>query len=310
MERGDADRQRGEAGASAAATPGAGMGMTRCREKSLYLHINTLKYMALDKKAFSDFYNKDDLPEWLCPVCSKGRLRLATPTSIRIEETQSSIKGRSDDAWDPFWYDGKFVLRLSCSNKLCKESTYCIGDVIHDIEHDENGHQYFEEFLQPKFFNPALKLFEINKLVPKEITEVLLDAFRLFWSDKESCANKIRLVLELVLDDKNVKIFPSSKSRKHRLSLHNRILEFGKKQPDLSARMLAIKWIGNEGSHSGASLVSSDLIDGMDLLENCLYKLYSGEEERLIRLTKQINKRKGALAKSKKRYTTKGIVTM
>ena len=61
---------------------------------------------------------------------------------------------------------------------------------------------------------------------------------------------------------------------------------------EVAEHLLAIKWIGNSGSHVG-ELSQKDLLDGFELVEYALEKLYSKNEERLNQMTKEINKRKG-----------------
>lgn len=268
--------------------------------------------MAVNRRYFNDFFSKDNIPEWLCPICSHGHLRLPSDKSIRVDETEASKKNSAEDYWDLDKFEGKFIAILKCSNKECSEFTYSTGNVIDSFEPNDEGQTELIRFVEPRFFYPTIKLFELIKDYPDEIKNKLLDAFKLFWVDKESCANKIRVVIELIMNDRSIKKTDTNKKGKRRnLTLHERIVIFGSKFNKLSSKMLAVKWIGNVGSHNNAGLKSSDLIDGFDLLESCLVELYSQEQKRLENLSNRITKSKGPLSKKKRKkkinFSTKGI---
>ncbi len=266
--------------------------------------------MAVNRKHFNEFVEKDNIPEWICPICSFGHIRLATEKSIKETELKKSKKRRDDDEyWSPEEYEGKFTAILTCSNKICAESIYVLGDSFVGQDVDGNGDMGYFNYLRPKLFNPTINLFEILKEYPDDVKNTLQDSFRLFWVDIESCANKIRVIVELIMNERRIVKTQKVKKGKRKLWLNERITKFGEKYTELSANMHAVKWIGNEGSHANASLKSSDLLDGFDLLENCLYRLYSKENERLKKLSDRINKKKGPLSKKKKKFriTTKGI---
>jgi uncharacterized small protein (DUF1192 family) len=54
---------------------------------------------------------------------------------------------------------------------------------------------------------------------------------------------------------------------------------------------MAVKWLGNAGSHA-APLTADDVLDGFEILEHALDKLYSERDERVGALTRAINRRK------------------
>jgi hypothetical protein len=61
---------------------------------------------------------------------------------------------------------------------------------------------------------------------------------------------------------------------------------------------MAIKWIGNKGSHLGG-IEKNDLLDAYELLEYSLNKLYNDPSKRLDKIAKRIIKRKGKPIKKK-----------
>lgn len=58
--------------------------------------------------------------------------------------------------------------------------------------------------------------------------------------------------------------------------------------------LLALKWIGNAGSHS-QDIQPEDIFDGIELLEKIVEKLYSDNEKELAAKVKEINKKKSPI---------------
>lgn len=57
--------------------------------------------------------------------------------------------------------------------------------------------------------------------------------------------------------------------------------------------MLAIKWLGNAGSHSQKTVSRDDVIDAYELLEHILQEIYMQKTEKLKTKAQKINKMKG-----------------
>ena len=58
-------------------------------------------------------------------------------------------------------------------------------------------------------------------------------------------------------------------------------------------KLLAIKWIGNEGSHPEKSLTKNDVIDLYEILEHVLSELFENKSKTILAKAKKINKAKG-----------------
>ncbi len=56
---------------------------------------------------------------------------------------------------------------------------------------------------------------------------------------------------------------------------------------------MAIKWLGNAGSHCGDKMTFDDVFDGYDMLSFILDELYDNKHEHVKKLAKKINKKKG-----------------
>jgi len=82
------------------------------------------------------------------------------------------------------------------------------------------------------------------------------------------------------------------------LSLHERIELFKLRFPEIGNSLLAIKWIGNSGSHYD-TLTQDDVLDAYTLLDFSLSKLYNNQEQVIKKLAKDINKKKAPLSRKR-----------
>jgi hypothetical protein len=107
------------------------------------------------------------------------------------------------------------------------------------------------------------------------------------------------MCVEQLLNRFDVSRYPRTGKRLP-LSLHSRIVDFGSKKPDVSEKLLAVKRIGNAGSHSG-TLSKQDLLDGHKILHYSPKKLFADEGEETCKQTRQINKRRkpGPISKAR-----------
>ncbi|QEH36352.1 hypothetical protein OJF2_49130 [Aquisphaera giovannonii] len=56
---------------------------------------------------------------------------------------------------------------------------------------------------------------------------------------------------------------------------------------------MAVKNLGNAGSHPGDKVTHDDVFDGFDILERVLEDMYSEHPGELAKAVKEINRRKG-----------------
>jgi hypothetical protein len=75
------------------------------------------------------------------------------------------------------------------------------------------------------------------------------------------------------------------------LSLHKRIEIYEKTNPEVSSFLLAIKWIGNAGSHF-SDVKNDDVLDAYELLEFSLDQLFTDKKDNLIKMRDEINQTK------------------
>ena len=195
---------------------------------------------------------------------------------------------------------GPFVCLLRCMK--CGETCAVSGhfDTYEDFPVD--GNQFFECY-RPTFISPAPQMIHVSRRCPAPVKVEVIAAFTLYWCDLATCLNRIRNALEIVLDEMKIpktttakSKSTTAKSKRKRLNLHDRIEKLRSRRPklgELCDRMLAVKHLGNAGSHPGIKVKRDDVFDGFDILESVLDAMYSGHAGAIAKAVKQINRRKG-----------------
>jgi hypothetical protein len=244
----------------------------------------------------------ENIPKWVCPTCGNGALTLSEDKFMHAE-TSASCKQRNHKEWDFEWIRYRFAGLLTCSNNVCKEHVSFSGEgkVEGMAYYEEAYEQYVEDHsnvFTPHVFDPPLNLFIVPHRCPVEVRKEIISAFGLFWNDISACANRVRLVVEMLMTEHGVKRFVNKNGKRTALTLHNRLELYKKVQPEVADHLLAIKWIGNSGSHTG-KIEKGDIIDAFELLEYSLNKLFDDTEKRVSNLAKKINRAKGPLPKKR-----------
>jgi len=184
--------------------------------------------------------------------------------------------------------DEKFITFLKCGNKDCKEIAVMSGigkvEEEYDSPDDPNPNTSCVGCYEIKYMDPPTNIIKISrKDVPLEIRDVAEESFSLFWGHPSSAGNKIRTVLELILDEKGIKTSEiSEKGKECSLTLHRRVEEFGKfengKYKKLSKMLMSIKWLCNAGSHK-EELKKEDLLNAYEVLDYVLDEIFVRERE-------------------------------
>ena len=245
--------------------------------------------MPVDRDTWSDTFCESHPLKWQCPSCGHT---VAPASEIDGPETGQSLSWRDSDAWEPEWIQGRFFARYECVH--CKDPAIMVGTYTLREEPWTMGatQQEFTAHYKIGAIEPPPKLIRLPANLPEEIAQELGRAFALFWINGQACANAIRGVVEVFLNVMRVRKTSGSGRHQDRLTLHRRIEEFGKKNPQLSGALMAAKWIGNVGSH--AEPVGRDtLFDGFDLLEFVLEESFDDRREKVARLAKEISRRRG-----------------
>lgn len=197
------------------------------------------------------------------------------PKSLVYKETGESETLRGHQDWEPEWISYVFTAWAKCNNPSCGNKMVISGiggeEERYDGEENSHCHRYFA----PRFCAPMPDIFDIPAKCPKEVTNELRGGFALFFADSAATANRMRSALERLMDHLGV---ISGK-------LHDRLDAFAKKNP-IGENLMAIKWLGNTGSHEG-KVSRDDILDGFLILEHALSELI---EERTAKATQLARK--------------------
>lgn len=250
----------------------------------------------MDRRVLKIPFTRKNTPDWVCPRCKKGVLRFVQD-SFHFEEEKDSKDAHTHEAWDPDWIAYVYSGLLRCGNDGCKESVAnCgTGGVGVDYEMGEEGEpeQTWEDYFRPTYFEPPLQLIDIPEACPESVETPLKESFRLFFCSPPAASNNVRIALEALLTELGVKRFNVKNGRRVFLTLHSRITLLPAKHSELGDLLLAIKWLGNAGSHSDSQVSIDDVMDAYDLVDHVLQELYTQKAKKAKALAKQINKKKG-----------------
>jgi hypothetical protein len=250
----------------------------------------------MDRKLLKSSFTKDKIPAWLCPTCRSGILN-AKNNCFVYSETADSKKSRKHKEWEFEWVEYIYSMLLECSNKNCRDvvSSSGFGSVEGEWETDMEGYPgptYYDQFT-PKYFYPPLVLFQYPDEVEDDVKDELTQSFEIFFCNPSSSANHIRSALEKLLNHLKVKRFDTIKGRKKFIILHRRIEIISSKYPNLREHFLALKWLGNAGSHSHKKITTDDVLDAYEIFEFILNELFKSKS--IKKLVKKINKKKGPI---------------
>ena len=218
-------------------------------------------------------------PAWPCPACGNGTLALV-PNSLVAKETVES-RQLYEVLCEPESTAYTFSAWLRCNYGDCGEEVVVVGNgtVARFDRMNEAGEEeekYIRSF-HPLFCWPMPDMFELPEKCPPEVQTELRAGFRLFWSDQAASAGRVRVSLERLMDHYRIP----------ELKLHDRIKEFSKAETTAGEKLMALKWLGNTGSHQG-SVSRDDLLDGFEVLEYSIAELFDQRTARVAELARQL----------------------
>lgn len=242
-----------------------------------------------------------NIPSYPCPTCTNGRLNVR-PETLNAIETGPSIHEHHLEAWDPDWIVKRFSALLECQNSTCGELVSFGGKVHVEQDYSNQDERDYYDIYRPSYFSPAIPIFPIPDVCPSSVQNELTLSFTHFWSDAGASANRLRTAIEALLTDQKIPRTTVNKSRKRvTLTLHSRIEKFASEMPEAAKMLMAIKWIGNAGSHDSWAMDRNSLLDGYELFEHVVELLYERRTARLNRTAADITKRKGRPVSKRKK---------
>ena len=244
----------------------------------------------MDRTLWNAPFTRTSAPPWPCPTCGAGTLRLL-PKTLHVGETVTSRRGTGDHPPQPEEYAGHFHVRLRCDEEACLETVFVAGDVAVEVDYDETtcGARY-QEVLRPRHVAPPPALVVLPPNTPHQVAHQVRRACGLVWQDPAAAGNRVRVAAERLLDALGVEADGlSKKGEPWRLSLHQRILRWRETEPALGDQLLAVKWLGNAGSHD--DLEPDAVFDALEILAFVLEDRYVGRAQRVAALAGKINAR-------------------
>jgi hypothetical protein len=251
----------------------------------------------IDRKSYRSPFKKGHSPEWLCPTCGKGSLKIKKDT-FHSEELRNS-RDHTHEEWDPEWISSVYACLFYCTNDNCKEVVASTGicQVVCDDEDDYLGNpvQVYNERFYPKYNTPPLRIITLPANCPTSISESIEESFYLFIASPSASANSIRVAAEHLLTELKIRRFELIKGKRRFIPLHNRILLLPSDYSNIKDLLLAIKWLGNAGSHSREIIGIEDVMDAYELFEHILDEIYVMKDKKLKKMAKKVNKKKGPM---------------
>jgi len=239
-------------------------------------------------------------PTMNCPICKVSSIVLSKK-SINRYETRESNEAHSHEAWEPDWITETFHGALTCTNPNCKGIVIVVGDVEvnWDSEVDPSvlKSEPYYNYYSFKYFYPPINLFVIPDAAPEDVKDIITLSFGMFFYSPSSAANQARIALEKILNSQKIRAYSTINGKRKRLSLNERINDLPGKYEYEKILFLAVKWLGNAGSHDN-NISHSDVFDLYEIFEKLLNEIYCADKKKILKLAKTINKRRGPMGKS------------
>ncbi len=227
-------------------------------------------------------------PPWPCPKCWRGTLSLRNG-SLNCIEHADSRRWRREDGWEPDFVSYIFTAWAECGNSDCSHE-FAISGIGEDrppVQEDEEPG--YKTALYIRGISPPLEMFKISNACPQPMADAIRSAFQIFWIDGAACAGRLRVALESLMDSNQIPIL-RKEGGKAPMPLDNRLKIFADKEPAMKDHLMALKWLGNTGSHSHG-VPEHELLQAFEVLEHVIEELIDKKSARIAKIADQIDKR-------------------
>lgn len=229
----------------------------------------------MERDNFKKLWLKDsEINEFVCPVCLSGLL--VKNKERRIEMISNPGQERFYDyRMEPTNFRNYFATVLKCNNLQCQSQSIISGQERVEIDskkkHSKNPFAMYYSTTLIRYFDPAPQIIVLPELQNKVLKHHIEKSFSLFWFDLGSCANCLRIAIEIILESEGI----LHKSGIGYKTLNNMIDEY-QGETSVKELMKKIKWVGNQGSHASyLKLSREDIIPAFETMELILQKLFS-----------------------------------
>lgn len=248
----------------------------------------------MNKEIFNQSFTKEAVPEYLCPHCCSGVLRV--DGEFFSHEPKASAALHSEDWWEVDHVELFFKCTLKCSS--CADLVFVVGSgsvsEVYDEAPDGEWHRDYIEYYRPSFFHPPLQLVSYPAKAPENVVSPLDVAGALFFSSPSSCCNSIRASAEEVLTHLGVEV---READDRFIPFAKRIKLLGPEQESIKHLFDAIRWLGNHGSHPGNEVEQEDALHALEIMEFLLEEVYGSRKQDIAALAAAINASKGPVGK-------------
>jgi hypothetical protein len=214
--------------------------------------------------------------------------------SLNFKETVESVRSHKHEGFDFDWVAYVFTAWAQCTHPGCKQE-YAIagtGGVAPQMTADDKWE--YEEYFAPKICHPMPDIFTFPPKCQDDVVSELRGAFAIFWLNSAACAGRLRVALECLMTHLGVpKRKKGANGKFSDLTLHGRIDAFAKKEPTIGSQLMALKWLGNTGSHY-SNVSANDLLDAFEIMEHALKEIIGGHSARVAALAKKLTKKHGS----------------
>lgn len=247
-------------------------------------------------------FSEKEVPRFPCPRCDTGSLGLQKGSPL-LKEGDYAQQHRSGPDFEPDDQKYRFTAFLHCDNIQCGEIASMAGD-LETVEYEDPrfGHGLLD-VLRPAMIFPAPPIISFPAQTPDSVQAPLRIAFKLYWADPSSAANKVRSSVEALLTDRGVPRFNKPKPGKKRvpLALATRIDKYGQKMSGAAngnaspqkTLLDALRWVGNAGSHDGEAMDHRLLLHAFEIQEHVLEVVYGKRAQSLEKIAKALISSKG-----------------
>ncbi|MFW9709569.1 DUF4145 domain-containing protein [Vibrio parahaemolyticus] len=250
--------------------------------------MNIDEYMTYVNRRFIEVMYEERVPDAYKCACCRGGLGFLKG-SFTSQETKRSAQAHQEDWWEIEMVELVFSGILVC--KSCGENYTVSGVGAVEEDFDEEYGHHICEYFTPKYFYPEIHLFKIAPKTPENIKKIIESSFSLAWSDFSAAANKLRIALELIVEN----LVPDASPKD---SLGLKIQKIPDEQVQIRKMINAIKWLGNEASHT-SRLKECDLAFAYEVMDSVLNDLYpdNAKRESLLKHVDRVNENKGSLVR-------------
>ncbi|MDP3077462.1 DUF4145 domain-containing protein [Bradyrhizobium sp.] len=234
----------------------------------------------MNRELWKDNYLESNPPFWPCPACGRETLQ-PIPKSL-VTAVPSGY--RLDPDITPVDYEYRFNQFFQCVIKECGDVICVSGSAaLNRSGGDASSDDAFIFTLYPRNIYRGLPIIACPMVTPEAAKRALESACTLFWVDLGSCANKLRISVERILDELGI---PEARN------LNERIKTFEKIDADHAETFHALREVGNVGSHRGDN-TRETILDAFEVFEDALRDLFGGQKDRIESLKKKIRTSRG-----------------